>query len=69
MRTLAKIYGAAKTIADCFKFRNQIGTKTAVEALREAWKKRKVTVDDLYRYAQVCRVLNVMRPYLEGMLE
>lgn len=64
-----KIYGAAKTIADCFKFRNQIGTKTAVDALREAWKKRKVTVEDLYRYARVCRVLNVMRPYLEGMLE
>ena len=64
-----KIYAAAKTIADCFKFRNQIGTKTAVDALREAWKKRKVTGDDLYRYARVCRVLNVMRPYLEGMLE
>ena len=64
-----KIYCAAKTVADCFKFRNQIGTKIAVEALREAWQKKKVTSEDLYRYARVCRVLNVMRPYLEGMLE
>lgn len=64
-----RIYGVAKTIADCFKFRNQIGTRLAVEALREAWRKKKVTVEDLYRYARVCRVLNVMRPYLEGGLE
>lgn len=64
-----RIYSVAKTIADCFKFRNQIGTKTAVEGLREAWKKKKVTSEDLYRYARVCRVLNTMRPYLEGMLE
>ena len=64
-----RIYSAAKTVADCFKFRNQIGTKTAVEALKEAWQKRKVTTKDLYRFARVCRVLNVMRPYLEGVLE
>lgn len=64
-----KIYSVAKTLADCFKFRNQIGTKTAVEALREAWQKKKVTTEDLYRSARVCRVLNIMRPYLEGMLE
>ena len=64
-----KIYSVAKTLADCFKFRNQIGTKTAVEALREAWQKKKITTEDLYRYARVCRVQNIMRPYLEGMLE
>ena len=64
-----KIYSVAKTLADCFKFRNQIGTKTAVDALREAWQKKKVTTEDLYRCARVCRVLNIMRPYLEGMLE
>jgi hypothetical protein len=40
-----------------------------VEALREAWQKKKVTTEDLYRSARVCRVLNIMRPYLEGMLE
>ena len=64
-----RIYSVAKTVADCFKFRNQIGTKTAVEALKEAWEKRKVKGDDLYRFARTCRVLNIMRPYLEGVLE
>ena len=64
-----RIYSAAKTVADCFKFRNQIGTRTAVEALKDAWKKGKVTTEDLYHFGRVCRVLNVMRPYLEGILE
>ena len=64
-----KIYSVAKTLADCFKFRNQIGISIAVEALKDAWKKKKVTSDRLYHYARVCRVLNVMRPYLEGVLE
>ncbi len=64
-----RIYSAAKTVVDCFKFRNQIGTKTAIEALKDAWKKKQVTTEDLYRFARVCRVLNVMRPYLEGVLE
>ena len=43
--------------------------KFAVEALKDAWKKKRVTTKDLYRFARVCRVLNVMRPYLEGILE
>lgn len=64
-----RIYSAAKTVADCFKFRNQIGTRTAVEAMKDAWKKRKATTDELYHFARVCRALNVMRPYLEGVLE
>ena len=64
-----RIYSAAKTVADCFKFRNQVGTKTAIEALKDAWKKKRVTTEDLYRFARVCRVLNVMRPYLEGVLD
>ncbi len=64
-----RIYSAAKTVVDCFKFRNQIGTKTAIEALNDAWKKKQVTTEDLYRFARTCRVLNVMRPYLEGVLE
>ncbi|MDP2705995.1 MAG: transcriptional regulator, partial [Burkholderiales bacterium] len=51
--------------ADCFKFRNKIGLDVALEALREGWNKRKVTMDDLWRYAAVDRVANVMRPYLE----
>ncbi len=59
------VFNAAKTIADCFKFRNKIGLDVALEALREGWNKRKVTMDDPCRYAAVDRVANVMRPYLE----
>jgi len=59
------VFNAAKTIADCFKFRNKIGLDVALEALREGWSKRKVTMDDLWHYASVNRVANVIRPYLE----
>ena len=61
------VFNAAKTIADCFKFRNKIGLDVALEALREGWRERKVTMDDLWRYASVDRVSNVMRPYLESV--
>lgn len=61
------VYDAAKTIADCFKFRNKIGLDVALEALREAWRERKVKTDALWRYAKVNRVANVMRPYLETL--
>lgn len=61
------VYDAAKTIADCFKFRNKIGLDVALEALREAWRERKVKTDALWRYAKLNRVANVMRPYLEAL--
>ena len=61
------IYNPAKTVADCFKFRNKIGLDVALEALHDAWRKRRVTMDDLWRYAKICRVAPVMRPYLEGI--
>jgi predicted transcriptional regulator of viral defense system len=61
------IYSLAKTIADCFKYRNKIGLDVAVEALRESWRARKCTMDELWRYATICRVANVMRPYLETL--
>lgn len=61
------VYNAAKTIADCFKFRNKVGLDVALEALRESWRDRKVTMDQLWRYARVNRVRNVMRPYLEAI--
>lgn len=60
-----KVYCPAKTIADCFKFRNKVGLDVALEALRDAWRKRKITMDDLERFARINRVTNVMRPYLE----
>jgi predicted transcriptional regulator of viral defense system len=62
-----QIYSLAKTIADCFKYRNKIGLDVAVEALRESWRARKCTMDELWRYATICRVSNVMRPYLETL--
>lgn len=62
-----RVYGAAKTIADCFKYRRKIGTDVAIEALRDCWSKRLCTIDDLWKYAKICRVTNVMRPYLESV--
>ena len=59
------VYGVAKTVADCFKYRNKIGLDVAMEALRDAWRQKRCTMDELFRYAEICRVANVMRPYLE----
>jgi predicted transcriptional regulator of viral defense system len=58
----------AKTIADCFKFRNKIGLDVALEALRDAWQQKKVTMDELWQAAEHCRVANVMRPYMESLV-
>ncbi len=63
-RITVKVYSPAKTVADCFKFRNKIGLDVALEALRETWRSRKATMDELWESAKVCRVANVMRPYL-----
>lgn len=57
----------AKTVADCFKYRSKVGLDVALEALRETWRERRATMDELWRYAQVCRVAQVMRPYLESL--
>ncbi len=62
-----RITGVAKTVADCFKYRNKIGLDVALEALREAWHERRMSSDDIWRYAKVCRVANVMRPYLDSL--
>lgn len=62
-----RVYSVAKTVADCFKYRNKVGLDVAMEALRDGWRQRKVTADDLWRFAKVCRVANVMRPYLESL--
>jgi predicted transcriptional regulator of viral defense system len=59
------VTSAAKTVVDCFKFRNKIGLDVALEALKDAWRQRKVSMDDLWESAQLCRMTNVMRPYLE----
>lgn len=62
-----QVTSVAKTVADCFKYRNKIGLDVALEALREAWNAKRVKMDDLWHCAQVCRVANVMRPYLEAL--
>jgi len=61
------VFNAAKTVADCFKYRNKIGLDVALEALRDGWAKRKLDMDALWRYATIDRVANVMRPYLENV--
>jgi predicted transcriptional regulator of viral defense system len=66
-RVAVRVFNAAKTVADCFKFRNKIGLDVALEALRDGWQRRKFTMDELWHYAAVNRVANVMRPYLEGL--
>ena len=62
-----KIFSPAKTIADCFKFRNKLGTDVAIEALSDAWRRKLVSMADLWYFAKVDRVTNVMRPYLESL--
>ena len=63
-----RVYNPAKTVADCFKYRNKVGLDVALEALRESWRAKKVTMDQLNHYAEICRVRNVMRPYLEALV-
>ena len=63
-----RVYSQAKTVADCFKFRNSVGLDVAVEALRDCWRKKKATMDELWAAARVCRMANVMRPYIESLV-
>ena len=63
-----RVYSAAKTVTDCFKFRNKIGLDVALEALKDAWRSRKVTMTELSHFAKINRVERVMQPYLEAIL-
>jgi predicted transcriptional regulator of viral defense system len=65
--TPVRVTSVARTVADCFKFRNKIGLDVALEALQEAWRAKRVSMDELWRYAALCRVANVMRPYMESL--
>lgn len=60
-----RIYSPAKTVADCFKYRNKYGLDVAIEALREGWQEKKFTMTELTKAAAVCRVGRVLQPYLE----
>jgi predicted transcriptional regulator of viral defense system len=58
----------AKTVVDCFKYRNKIGLDVAMEALRDAWRQKKATMAELDYFGKICRVSKVMRPYLESLI-
>ena len=62
-----RVYKPAKTVADCFKYRNKIGLDVALEALREYRRRYRGGMDELWSYAHICRVARVMRPYLEAL--
>lgn len=62
-----RVYSVTKTVADCFKHRNKIGLDVALEALKDARAHSNASVDDIWRFAKICRVANVMRPYLEAV--
>jgi predicted transcriptional regulator of viral defense system len=63
-----RVYDIPKTIADCFKYRNTIGLDVALEALKEAWMARKLDLNLLAHYAQICRVGRIIQPYLEMLV-
>ncbi len=62
------VYSAAKTVVDCFKYRNKIGLDIAIEALRDCMRKKLCSLNDLWEFAELCRMTNVMKPYLESMV-
>lgn len=61
------VTGVEKTLVDCFKYRNKIGLDIAIEALQEAWRTKRMSMDKVWEFAKICRVSNVMRPYLESL--
>jgi predicted transcriptional regulator of viral defense system len=62
------VFSPAKTVADCFKFRGKVGTDVAIAALRDGWRQKRFTIDELWYFARMCRVGAVMRPYLEVLV-
>jgi len=63
------VYTVAKTVADCFKYRNKIGLDVAIEALREGWRKKRFTMDELWEASKVCRVQSIIQPYVEMLVQ
>jgi predicted transcriptional regulator of viral defense system len=62
------VYSAARTVADCFKYRNKFGLDIAIEALHDGYRRKKFTIRELHQAGEICRVSNVMSPYIMGML-
>jgi hypothetical protein len=65
---LVRIYSLPRTIADCFRFRNTVGLDVALEALQDAWRNRKLNLDELHQVAKLLRINRVMQPYLETIV-
>ena len=63
-----RVYSVAKTVADCFKFRNHVGLDVAIEALRDSWHQRRFTLEELDGMACICRVQTVIQPYVEALV-
>lgn len=63
-----KVYSAAKTVADCFRYEKTVGLDVAIEALRDTWRKRQATMDELYHFAEVRNVKSKMIPYLNSLI-
>lgn len=61
------VFTPAKSVTDCFRYRNKIGSDVALEALRECYRRRKATLDQIWEAAKVCHVANVMKPYIESL--
>ncbi len=64
---MVSITSPARTVVDCFRYRNKVGLDVAMEALRDAFQTRKATIDEIWRTAEVCRIRTVIRPYLEAL--
>ena len=62
-----RVTNIPKTVADCFKYRNKIGLDVALEALQEANRSKRMSMDELWYFAKLCRVAHVMRPYIESL--
>ena len=65
---IIRVYSPAKTVADCFKYRSKVGLDVAMEALSDAWRKRLITMDELWRLAIINRVTKVMLPYIQMLV-
>ena len=61
------VFNPARTVVDCFKSRNKIGLDVALEALRDGWRERRFTMDELWHHATRHRIANVMCPYIEAI--
>jgi predicted transcriptional regulator of viral defense system len=65
---VVRVYSLARTVVDCFRFRNTVGLDVALEALAEGWRRKRLNLDELNRIAKRLRVQRVMQPYLETIV-